>query len=78
MDSYFPTIGRRANKGEYHEDPFKFEMSYPIYPRGTAKKANDKLFANPLLDTSLPASAMDEDKLSRLKEEGKPYFDFRD
>lgn len=78
MDSYFPTIGHRVNKGEFHEDPFRFEMSYPIYPRGTAKQANDKLFANPLLDTSLPASAMDEDKLEELKAAGKPYFDFRD
>lgn len=78
MDSYYPTIMGKKNKGEYHEDQFRFQMSYPIFPRGACKSANDEKFQKPYLDNEGPSRAADEELLERLKEEGKPYFDFRD
>ena len=78
MDSYYPTIMAKKNKGEYHEDQFRFQMSYPIFPRGTCKSENDLTFQQPYYDDTAPARAADEEQIEKLKKEGKPYFDFRD
>lgn len=78
MDSYYPVIGQKKNKSEYHEDQFRFQMSYPIFPRGTCKSENDQNFQKPYLDKTGPARAIDNGVIEKLKEQGKPYFDFRD
>ncbi len=77
MDSYFPTIMGKKNKGEYHEDQFRFQMSYPIFPRGTCKSKDDKDFQHPYYDNVAPAQASLDSEIEKLDRENKPYFDFR-
>ena len=77
-DSCFPTMLAQKNRAEYHESVVDQQMNYPIYPRGVMRVENDKFFMNPRLDSAPHHSIVLEEEIQKLKEKGKPYFDFTD
>ena len=75
-DSQFPTMMAQKNKAEFHTNPVDQQMNYPIQPRGVMRFENDKLFIEPRLDKNKHHDIISEEQRDKLKEEGKPYFDF--
>lgn len=75
-DSQFPSIIAQKNKAEYHTNPVDQQMNYPIYPRGVMRFQNDPLFTEPRRDKLQQHSVMREEERDKIKESGKPYFDF--
>lgn len=77
-DSKFQTIMPQKNKAIYYPNPADCQANYPIYPRGVMRFKDDDLFINPRHDVWPHHSIITDQEFQKIKESGKPYFDFTD
>lgn len=75
-DSQYSSMIAHKNRAEYHGNIVDSQMNYPIYPRGVMRKEDDTDFMVPRHDKSKDFNIVTEEEIQKLKEAGKPYFDF--